>query len=114
IRVETQVNGTGTVVPAQNVTSGLSITTYAITRDLYGNFVSNLAASSWSLVNIDGGVMSDDLAPAADNKSAVFTGRLLGSANVHVTSGVLPTTDSGMFTVVNMPESVVGRTPDVT
>ena len=100
IRVETLANGTGTVVPAQNVTSGLSITHYAITRDLYGNFVSNVAASSWSLMNIDGGVMSNDLAPAADNKSAVFTGRLLGGANVRITSGVLPTTDSGMLTVV--------------
>jgi uncharacterized repeat protein (TIGR01451 family) len=100
IRVETLANGTGTVVPAQNVTSGLSVTNFAITRDIYGNFVSNVAASSWSLLNIDGGVMSVDLAPAADNKSAVFTGRLLGSANVHVTSGVLPITDPGMFTVV--------------
>ena len=99
IRVETLANGTGTVVPAQDLISGFSLTNYAIARDFYGNFVTN-AAVTWSLVNVDGGVLNVDLAPAADGKSAVFTGRLLGSANIHITSGALPTTDSGTITVI--------------
>ena len=42
---ETAADGSGVVVPAQSVTSGDSITAYAITRDLAGNFVANPTAS---------------------------------------------------------------------
>jgi hypothetical protein len=89
-------------VPAQNVTAGNSITNYAIARDAFGNFVANVAANAggWSLVNTVGGVASGDLAPAGDLKSAVFTGHLVGSANILATSGALATSDSGLLTVV--------------
>ena len=99
LSVETIANGTGTVVPAQNLVSGFSLTNYAVARDFYGNFVTN-AAVTWSLANVDGGVRTADLVPAANNKSAVFTGRLLGSLNVHITSGGLPATDSGTINIV--------------
>jgi subtilisin family serine protease len=60
IRVETAANGSGTVVAAQSVASGNSITVYAITRDTYGNFVSN-AAGTWSLTGKTAGVVDGDL-----------------------------------------------------
>ena len=102
IQVETAANGSGTVVPAQSVTAGNSITAYAIARDAFGNFVANVAADvgGWSLVNAIGGVASGDLVPAGDRKSAVFTGHLVGSANILATSGALTATDSGLLTVV--------------
>src|SRR2546427_7005891 len=51
IRVETAADGSGTVVPAQNVTAGSSVTGYAITRDTYGNFVANTDLGTWSLTS---------------------------------------------------------------
>ena len=54
------VEGSGTVVAAQSVASGNSITVYAITRDTYGNFVSN-AAGTWSLTGKTAGVVDGDL-----------------------------------------------------
>jgi len=100
VNVETAADGSGTVVPAQNVTAGNPLMVYAITRDGSGNFVANVAASAWSLPTKTGGVVNGDLAPAADSKSAVFTGRLTGTATIRATSGALATTDSGTVTVV--------------
>lgn len=101
VRVETAANGSGAVVPAQNVASGNSLTAYSITRDAYGNFVANVAADGWSLVNKTGGVVDGDLVPNGDSKSAVFTGGSIGTANLSATSGVLAVTDSGTITVIN-------------
>ena len=46
VQAETAANGSGTVVPTQNVPAGNSITNYAITRDSYGNFIANAAADA--------------------------------------------------------------------
>src|SRR5205807_1857027 len=102
IRVETLANGTGTVVPAQNVTAGSSITVYAISRDTFGNFVANIApdAAGWSLTGNTGGVVAGDLVAAGDLKSAVFTGHLVGTATIHAVKSGLTSTDSGTITVV--------------
>jgi hypothetical protein len=102
VRVETTANGTGAIVPAQDVAAGSSITAYAIARDVFSNFVANVAADvgGWSLVNTSGGVVSADLVPAGDRKSAVFTGHLVGSASIHAVSGALGPTDSGPIRVV--------------
>jgi len=100
VRVETAANGSGTVVPAQNVTSGSSITVYSITRDAQGNFVANVAATAWSLPTKTGGVVDGDLVTAGDAKSATFTGHLVGTAKIRATSGSLATTDSGLITVI--------------
>ena len=99
IRVETAANGSGTVVPAQSVASGNSITVYAITRDTYGNFVAN-TAGTWLLTGKTAGVVDGDLIPAGDNKSAVFTGHLAGNAVIQVTSGTMTNTPSGVLTVI--------------
>ena len=99
VRVETKADGTGTVVPAQNVASGSSVTGFAISRDTLGNFVANVAAT-WSLANVTGGVVGGDLVPAGDTKSATFTGHLLGSATMHSVVSGLTSTDSGTLTVL--------------
>src|SRR5438477_2462044 len=100
VRVETAADGSGTVVPAQNVNSGSPITVFSISRDAGGNFVANVAADSWSLVNTTGGVVAGDLAPAGNKQSAVFTGHVAGTAAIHASSGALTSTDSGTLTVV--------------
>ena len=98
VRVETAADGNGTVVGAQDVVSGSSIAVYAITRDASDNFVANVAADTWSLTGKTGEVADGDLVPEPDDKSAVFTGALVGTAVIHVTSGELAG-DSGTITV---------------
>jgi adhesin/invasin len=95
-RVETAANGSGSVVSAQNVTAGNSVTLYAIARDAQGNFVANPAAA-WSLVNLTGGAAGGDL--AAGGASAVLTGHLVGSAQVQAVANGF-TGQSGVQTVV--------------
>ena len=100
VLVETAADGTGTVVPAQNVASGSAITVYSITRDVNDNFVLNEAADTWSLVNKTVGVVDGDLVPAGDSKSATFTGALVGTADIHAVEGALTSVDSGTLTVI--------------
>ncbi len=101
VRVETAVDGSGTIVPSQSLPAGNSLTAYAITRDASNNFVANVAASSWSLQNSTGGIVSGDLIPNGDSKSAVFTGHSAGSTQIHATSGVLTATSSGTITIIS-------------
>jgi hypothetical protein len=114
VRVETAADGSGTVVPAQNINPGGSITVYAIGRDAGGNFVTNVPADSWSLTNVSGGVVNSDLVAAADMKSATFTGHVGGSAAIHVSSGVLVSTDSGVLTVLSSAPPVITPIADKT
>ncbi len=99
VNVETVADGSGTVVPAQNITAGNSITLYAIARQTNGLFLSN-APAVWSEQNVTGGVISGDLVPSSDGKSAVFTGHLVGSASVMASIGADPTVSSGTLSVV--------------
>jgi hypothetical protein len=101
IRVETAADGSGSVVAAQDVTSGSSITVYAISRDGSGNFVGLVTDATWSLQNKTGGVADANLV-AVDpaNGSAVFTGALVGTAVIQASKTGLTSVDSGVITVV--------------
>ncbi len=100
VRVETQPDGSGTVVAATNLTPGQTVTGYSISRDAGNNFIANVAAT-WSLVNLSNNVVGSDLVPAGGNLSAPFTaGVLPGSANIRATSGILTSVDSGLITVL--------------
>ena len=110
VRVETAADGRGSVVFAQNLTSGNSITVYAIARDSGGGFIANSNAT-WSLLNNTLGVVAGDLVPAGDNKSAVFTGHLVGAANIHAAASGLTPIDSGLITVqAGTPTQVIVET----
>jgi 2',3'-cyclic-nucleotide 2'-phosphodiesterase (5'-nucleotidase family) len=97
VGVETAANGSGSVVSAQTVSNGQSITVYAVWRDGSNGFVAN-AASNWSLASITGGVVAGDLVPAGDGKSAVFTAHQAGTAIIHAAVSGLTSTDSGVIT----------------
>ena len=84
-------------MPAQDVVAGSSVTGYAISRDFYGNFIANVAAT-WSLSSSTGGVVAGDLVAAGDTKSATFTGHLVGTATVNADDGTF-NGDSGLLTV---------------
>jgi len=99
ISVETAADGSGTVVPTQSLTTGSPLAVYAIARDASNNFVTNVAADVWNLQNIVGGIIPDNLVPAADGKSAVFMSHIAGSATIIATSGILSSTGSGTLTV---------------
>jgi hypothetical protein len=99
IRVETEANGSGIVVAEQDLEAGQSITAYSIVRDQFNNFKRNEAAN-WSLQNLTGGVTGGNLVPAGDNRSAVLTGNLIGSATIRATFGALTVINSDVVTVV--------------
>ncbi|MBA7635960.1 hypothetical protein ES703_43571 [subsurface metagenome] len=96
IRVETESDGSGIVVPEQDVISGSSITVHAVLRDAYDNYVMNEVAE-WKLISKQGGVVDTDLNPV--QSYAVFTGHLVGSAKIRATYDSLTTVDSGTITV---------------
>ncbi len=110
VTVETASDGTGTVITAQNVTAGATVTGFAIQRDGSGTFLANIAAT-WSLTNVTGGVVNGDLVVAADSKSVIFTGHIVGAATIRAVSNVL-TGNSGALTVVAsvVPASVTVET----
>ncbi len=110
IRVETAANGTGTVITDRSISSGNALMVYAVGRDAAGNFISNPAADSWSLQNRTGGVVDGDLAVSADKKSAIFTGKLLGTARIRATVGTLTATNSGILTVVPGTATTIAAT----
>jgi Invasin, domain 3/Bacterial Ig-like domain (group 1)/Cadherin-like domain len=103
IQVETAADGSGTVVGAQNVTAGNSITVYAIARATDHSFLLNDPADTWTLISKTGGVVDGDLVAAPDGKSAVFTAHKTGTAVIHVADTGLPSAasvNSGIQTVV--------------
>ena len=100
VRVETAANGSGSVLGAQTLYSGAATTVFAIVRDANNNFVTNEAATAWSLTGATGGVVAGDLVPSGDSKSATFSAHIAGTATIHVTSGALTAGDSGLQTVV--------------
>ncbi|MCX6269861.1 MAG: carboxypeptidase regulatory-like domain-containing protein [Bacteroidetes bacterium] len=100
IRIETAVDGSGTVVAAQDLAAGNFITVYAIERDAFGNFVTSPTSVSWSLVDITGGVTGDDLQPGGDGNSATFFANKVGTAIIQGTKDELTSTPSGTITVI--------------
>jgi len=95
--VETAADGSGVILPTQNLPADLATSVFAISRDAASNFVANVAAT-WSLVNITGGVVTGDLVVAGDTKSATFTGHFSGSAKIQAVGTF--TGQSGVQTVV--------------
>ena len=110
ILIETSADGTGNLVQDQTMLSGDSIVVYAVARDLSNNFVSNIAAAAWSLVESTGGVSAADLVPHSGGKSATLTGRLVGTARIRATQQDLAPTPTGIITVTAGPPSVVSAT----
>ncbi len=99
VRAETTADGTGSVVPEQIVAGGSSVHVYAIRRDVFGNYIDNVVADSWTLANSTGQISGGNLVAAGDGKSATFTAGNPGTCTIHAASGTLATTDSGILTV---------------
>ena len=100
IRVETQPDGTGTVLAAQNLTAGNSLTAYSISRDQFNNFLANIAADSWSITNPTNSL--DINATLSNNsQSATFSSNIVGTGNLEATSASLNPISSGTITVVH-------------
>jgi hypothetical protein len=110
LKVETQANGSGAVVGAQSLSSGSSLTAYAIERDQFNNFAGNVAVA-WSLTGKSGGVLDGDLVANGDNKSAVLTGNIIGAATIHAAGSFFA--DSGVITVIPGPVSAGNSTVEV-
>ena len=99
IRVETKADGTGVAVPAATVLVGTSLTNFAILRDPFGAFVTNIAAA-WVLTNITGAVASSNLVVASGAKSALFKPTGVGSARILATVPGTNPVPSGTITSI--------------
>lgn len=100
ILVETAPDGSGGVVPAQDLVSGNALNVFAVERDAFDNFVANAPADNWSLENVTGGITGSDLVPSGDSTSATFTGHFVGTAQIKATAGLLNPTSSGTLSVI--------------
>lgn len=107
VQVETLADGSGSVVSAQSVQSGDLITAFSVSRDDAGNFIENVVADGWSLVNTSGGVDAGDLVADASEQSAVFTGELVGEGKIRATVSGLTSVDSGLIEVTVGPADVI-------
>lgn len=108
IRVETESDGTGQVVPTQNITAGTSLTVYAISRDQYNNFLENMAADEWSLQN-KSSLDTSPLTPSNDSTYVVFQSDTTGAAEIRATKSGLTSTDSGTITVQPASTATAGE-----
>ena len=114
VQVETAADGGGVAVTNQQMGVGNVITAFAVARDTAGNFVANVAAVSWSLVNVSGGVASSDLVPSGDQKNAYFTGHLTGSAMIRASCPGISALNSGTVTVLQNPPPMIFPIADQT
>ncbi|MBR9916829.1 T9SS type A sorting domain-containing protein [bacterium] len=116
VRVETASDGTGSVVAAQDLTAGNSLTVYSISRDQFGNFLSNVEADTWSITNSTGDVESTDLTNQTNSTSTTLSSNLVGSGNIQASEGALTPVTSGTITVVHSTASalVIGTAPSST
>ncbi len=99
IRVEAAADGSANApLPAQSVSPGATLTGHAIARDAGGAFIANVA-TSWTLAEVTGSVVSGDLVPSADGKSAVFTAGGTGSARISAIGSASNQVNSGKVSV---------------
>ena len=88
VQVETAADGSGTVIPRPEIRVWAIQLQDMLSRDAGGNFIATVAAAGWSLASRKTDSVADgDLVAAGDNKSATYTGNLVGGAEIHVTSG---------------------------
>ncbi|HKK46726.1 MAG TPA: invasin domain 3-containing protein [Balneolaceae bacterium] len=103
VRVETAADGSGQIVPAQNLTAGKSITVYAIARDVGNNFVKNIAlaaSSDWSLTGGSGTIPQSAVTPSASLKSATFSSQTTGTTKIQAAYSGATSVTSGTLTVL--------------
>ncbi len=102
VRIETLADGTGDQLLNQKVSSGTSVVLYAVSRDGFDNYVANAAANvgGWSLTVFSGGIVSSDLVPGSDRRSAVFSGHVIGTARITVAVTGLTSIPTDTITVV--------------
>ena len=110
LTVETEPNGSGTILVAQNIAAGSSVEAFAIYRDSVGNFVTNTAAT-WSLVNTTGGVMGSDLVASADGRSAAFTGHVIGTGQIQAVAAFNALSGTQTVTAGSAASLVISQQP---
>ncbi|HTY60388.1 MAG TPA: T9SS type A sorting domain-containing protein [Bacteroidota bacterium] len=97
VGVETAPDGSGVVVPAQTIGVWDILKVYAVARGAGGKYITNVIADTWSLVQITGAVVPEDL--GISGNGAAFRGNGLGSAVIRATYRNLIPIPSGTITV---------------
>ncbi|MFA5667819.1 MAG: invasin domain 3-containing protein [Balneolaceae bacterium] len=97
IRVESLPTAGGSLIAAQNIEAGQSLTVYSNVRDQFGNFKRN-QSSTWSTESETGGVTDTDLS-SSTGTSTTFNATLTGTAKIKATSGAFTAVQTGVLTV---------------
>lgn len=103
VRVETKADGTGQIVPSQDLLAGESLTVYAIARDVGDNFIKNIALNSesdWALTGGDGSISQTALTASDDLKSATFSSQQTGTTKIQASYPEATSVTSQLITVL--------------
>ena len=101
VNVETEPDGSGTLVTDQNLRAGDDLTVYAIARDLAGNFIENIALDDpedWSLINTDG-IQQTALSVSSNRQNASLSSQSTGSAQIRAFVDDVDLEPSGTVTI---------------
>jgi autotransporter-associated beta strand protein len=109
LTIETAADGTGELLGDTKVILGDQIDFFAISRDASGNFVANEASAVFSLINISGGVVTEDLFDNEDG-SAYFLAFDPGTCNVNAAASGFTDAVSGLITAAELVNRYDGGT----
>ncbi|WP_411845027.1 autotransporter-associated beta strand repeat-containing protein [Roseibacillus persicicus] len=109
LTIETESDGSGSVVGDMSAFLGNPFEVFAISRDSSGNFVDLETAAEFSLINITGEIDANDLFDNFDG-SATFTPNLNGTANISAAVEGFTDAVSGLITVADLVNRYDGGT----
>jgi len=101
VNVETESDGSGQIVPAQNLRAGDELIVYSIARDIAGNFIENIPLDDpddWSLDGADG-IQQSALSVRSNRQSATLNSQATGSAQIRAFYEDVDLEPSGTITV---------------
>ncbi|NGP87818.1 invasin domain 3-containing protein [Fodinibius halophilus] len=110
VSVETASDGSGQVVPSQDILAGDSFTVYAIGRDVGDNFVENVSlanTSDWSLVGGNGNIPQTAITSSNDRKSATFSSQTTGTTKIKAVYSEVTNVTSDLITMLPRPTDAV-------
>jgi autotransporter-associated beta strand protein len=109
LTLETEIDGTGSVVGDVDSFIGNPFDVFAISRDSVGNFVALETGAAFSLINVTDDIDAGDLVDNLDG-SATFTPNQNGTANISATLAGFDDAVSGLITVAPLVNRYDGGT----
>ncbi len=100
ISVETMDDGSGVVVPVQDLDAGTDLEVYAISRDQFGNLIGPIEADSWEVTGTVDNVETANLSSEFNSFSTILNSTLVGEGEIQANESGLNSVPSGTITVI--------------